>query len=196
MKIVLSSNNHGKIKEFNFLFKETKFKIVPLKEFSKIDIPETGTSYEENAFLKAKRANEISGLPALADDSGLEVKFLKNEPGIYSARYSGKNSSDERNNKKLLKKMINTTKREAKYISVLFFYDPNNDIELYTYGELNGTIGKSEIGDKGFGYDPLFKIKNSNQTMAQISFKKRMELSHRSLSVQKMLNELSKLQNK
>ena len=92
--------------------------------------------------------------------------------------------------------MINTPIREAKYISVLFFYDPNNDIELYTYGELNGTIGKSEIGDKGFGYDPLFKIKNSNQTMAQISFKERMEFSHRSVSVKKMLNELSKLQNK
>ena len=99
MKIVLASNNQGKIREFNFLFKGTKFKIIPLKELSKIDIPETGTSYEENAFLKAKRANEISGLPALADDSGLEVKFLKNEPGIYSARYSGKNASDERNNK-------------------------------------------------------------------------------------------------
>ena len=196
MKIVLASNNQGKIREFNFLFKTTKFKIIPLKEFSKIDVPETGTSYEENAFLKAKRANEISGLPAIADDSGLEVKFLKNEPGIYSARYYGKNASDERNNKKLLKKMINATKREAKYLSVLFFYDPKNDIELYTYGELNGTIGKSEIGNKGFGYDPLFKIKNSNQTMAQISFKERMELSHRSVSVKKMLNELSKLQNK
>ena len=196
MKIILASNNQGKIREFNFLFKGTKFKIIPLKELLKIDIPETGTSYEENAFLKAKRANEVTGLPALADDSGLEVKFLKNEPGIYSARYSGKNASDERNNKKLLKKMINTTRREAKYISVLFFYDPNNNIELYTYGELNGTIGKSEIGDEGFGYDPLFKIKNSNQTLAQISFKERMELSHRSVSVKKMLNELSKLQNK
>ena len=196
MKIILASNNQGKIREFNFLFKGTKFKIIPLKELLEIDIPETGTSYEENAFLKAKRANEVSGLPALADDSGLEVKFLKNEPGIYSARYSGKNASDERNNKKLLKKMINATKREAKYISVLFFYDPKNDIELYTYGELNGTIGKSEIGNKGFGYDPLFKIKNSNQTMAQISFKERMELSHRSVSIKKMLNELSKLQNK
>ena len=196
MKIILASNNQGKIREFNFLFKGTKFKIIPLKELLEIDIPETGTSYEENAFLKAKRANEVSGLPALADDSGLEVKFLKNEPGIYSARYSGKNASDERNNKKLLKKMINTTKREAKYISVLFFCDPNNNVELYTYGELNGTIGKREIGDKGFGYDPLFKIKNSNQTLAQISFKERMELSHRSVSIKKMLNELSKLQNK
>ena len=105
MKIVLASSNKGKIKEFNFLFKNSNFKIIPFSEFSDIEIPETGNSYEENAFLKAKKAFEISGLPVLADDSGLEVESLNNEPGIFSARYSGEDVKDEDNNKKLLRKL-------------------------------------------------------------------------------------------
>ena len=149
MKIVLASSNEGKIKEFNFLFKNSNFKIIPFSEFSDIEIPETGNSYEENAFLKAKKAFEISGLPVLADDSGLEVESLNNEPGIFSARYSGEDVKDEDNNKKLLRKLKNKSNRKAKYVSVLIFYDPMKKIEIYTYGELKGIIGNKEKGAQG-----------------------------------------------
>ena len=196
MKIVLASSNKGKIKEFNFLFKNSNFKIVPFSEFSDIEIPETGNSYEENAFLKAKKAFEISGLPVLADDSGLEVESLNNEPGIFSARYSGEDVKDEDNNKKLLRKLKNKPNRKAKYVSVLIFYDPMKKIEIYTYGELKGIIGNKEKGAQGFGYDPLFKIKNTNITMAEISFEERMKVSHRAESTIKMLTELNKFQRK
>ena len=196
MKIVLASSNKGKIKEFNFLFRNSNFKIIPFSEFSDIEIPETGNSYEENAFLKAEKAFEITGLPVLADDSGLEVKSLNNEPGIFSARYSGVDAKDEDNNKKLLRKLKNKPNRRAKYVSVLIFYDPMKKIEIYTYGELKGHIGNKEKGVQGFGYDPLFEIKNTNITMAEISFEERMKVSHRAESTIKMLTELNKFQRK
>ena len=196
MKVVLASSNKGKIKEFNFLFKNSGFEVIPLSKFSKIKIPETGNSYEENAYLKAKKSFEISGLPVLADDSGLEVKSLNNEPGIFSARYAGNDVTDKKNNEKLLSKLKNKSNRDAKFVSVLIFYDPEKKIEIYTYGELKGSIGKKEKGAQGFGYDPLFKIKNTNITMAQISFEKRMKVSHRAESTNKMLAELKKFQNK
>ena len=195
MKVVLASSNKGKIKEFNFLFKDSGFEVIPLSKFSKIKIPETGNSYEENAYLKAKKSFEISGLPVLADDSGLEVKSLNNEPGIFSARYAGNDVTDKKNNEKLLSKLKNKSNRDAKFVSVLIFYDPKKKIEIYTYGELKGSIGKKEKGAQGFGYDPLFKIKNTNITMAQISFEKRMKVSHRAESTNKMLVELKKFQN-
>jgi len=196
LKVVLASSNKGKIKEFNFLFKNSGFEVIPLSKFSKIKIPETGNSYEENAYLKAKKSFEISGLPVLADDSGLEVKSLNNEPGIFSARYAGNDVTDKKNNEKLLSKLKNKSNRDAKFVSVLIFYDPKKKIEIYTYGELKGSIGKKEKGAQGFGYDPLFKIKNTNITMAQISFEKRMKVSHRAESTNKMLAELKKFQNK
>ncbi len=195
MKVVLASSNKGKIKEFNFLFKNSGFEVIPFSKFSKIEIPETGNSYEENAYLKAKKSFEISGLPVLADDSGLEVKSLNNEPGIFSARYAGNDVTDKKNNEKLLAKLKNKSNRDAKFVSVLIFYDPKKKIEIYTYGELKGSIGKKEKGAQGFGYDPLFKIKNTNITMAQISFEKRMKVSHRAESTNKMLAELKKFQN-
>ena len=112
MKVVLASSNKGKIEEFNFLFKNSGFEVIPLSKFSKIKIPETGNSYEENAYLKAKKSFEISGLPVLADDSGLEVKSLNNEPGIFSARYAGNDVTDKKNNEKLLAKLKNESNRD------------------------------------------------------------------------------------
>ena len=94
MKIVLASKNSGKLKEFNYLFKNTNFELIPISEFTDEEIEETGTSYEENAFIKAKFALDISGLPSLGDDSGLEVEALNGEPGIFSARYAGEKGND------------------------------------------------------------------------------------------------------
>ena len=193
MKIVIATFNKGKFKEFKDLFSNSSFEILSLKDFTTQDIDETGNSYEENAMLKAKKASELSNYPSLGDDSGLEVKLLNNDPGLFSARYSGKNATDEANIKKLLNETKNLENTKAKFVSTLAFYDPQKDLELFSFGELEGEIVKEKKGDKGFGYDPIFKIKNSYQTLAEVSFKERMEISHRAKSTQEMLKHLNHL---
>ena len=193
MKIVIATFNEGKFKEFKNLFSNSTFEILSLKDFSTEDIDETGSSYEENAMLKAKKASELSNYPSLGDDSGLEVKLLNNDPGLFSARYSGKNATDETNIKKLLKETKNLKNTRAKFVSTLAFYDPQKNLELFSFGELEGEIIKEKKGDKGFGYDPIFKIKNSRQTLAEVSFKERMKISHRAKSTQEMLKHLNRL---
>ena len=193
MKIVIATFNEGKFKEFKDLFSNSSFEILSLKDFTTEDIDETGRSYEENAMLKAKKASELSHYPALGDDSGLEVKSLNNDPGLFSARYSGKNATDETNIKKLLNETKNLENTKAKFVSTLAFYDPQKDLELFSFGELEGEIIKQKKGEKGFGYDPIFKIKNSYQTLAEVSFKERMKISHRAKSTQEMLKHLNRL---
>ena len=193
MKIVIATFNEGKFKEFKNLFSNSTFEILSLKDFSTEDIDETGSSYEENAMLKAKKASELSNYPSLGDDSGLEVKLLNNDPGLFSARYSGKNATDETNIKKLLIATKNLENTKAKFVSTLAFYDPQKGLELFSFGELEGEIIKEEKGDKGFGYDPIFKIKNSYQTLAEVSFKERMKISHRAKSTQEMIKHLNHL---
>jgi XTP/dITP diphosphohydrolase len=193
LKIVIATFNEGKLKEFKDLFSNSSFEILSLKDFTTDDIDETGSSYEENAMLKAKKASELSNNPSLGDDSGLEVKLLNNDPGLFSARYSGKNATDETNIKKLLKATKNLENTKAKFVSTLAFYDPQKNLELFSFGELEGEIIKEKKGDKGFGYDPVFKIKNSCLTLAEISFKERMKISHRAKSTQEMLRHLNHL---
>ena len=193
MKIVIATFNKGKFKEFKDLFSKSSFEILSLNDFTTEDIVETGRSYEENAMLKAKKASEFSNLPSLGDDSGLEVKLLNSDPGLFSARYSGKNATDETNIKKLLKETKNLKNTRAKFVSTLAFYDPQKNLELFSFGELEGEIIKEKKGDKGFGYDPIFKIKNSRQTLAEVSFKERMKISHRAKSTQEMLMHLNRL---
>jgi len=193
LKIVIATFNEGKLKEFKDLFSNSSFEILSLKDFTTNDIDETGSSYEENAMLKAKKASELSNNPSLGDDSGLEVKLLNNDPGLFSARYSGKNATDETNIKKLLKATKNLENTKAKFVSTLAFYDPQKNLELFSFGELEGEIIKEKKGDKGFGYDPVFKIKNSCLTLAEISFKERIKISHRAKSTQEMLRHLNHL---
>ena len=193
MKIVIATFNEGKFKEFKNLFSNSSFEILSIKGFTTEDIDETGSSYEENAMLKAKKASELSNFPSLGDDSGLEVKLLNNDPGLFSARYSGKNATDETNIKKLLKATKNLENTRAKFVSTLAFYDPQKNLELFSFGELEGEIVKEKKGDKGFGYDPIFKIKNSCKTLAEVSFKERMEISHRAKSTQEILKHLNHL---
>jgi XTP/dITP diphosphohydrolase len=191
LKIVLASKNSGKIKEFNFLFKNTNIELIPISEFTQEDIDETGKSYEENAYIKAEFASRLSGLPAIGDDSGLEVLALNGEPGIYSARYAGKRANDEMNNQKLLDALSEKEERGAKFISVLSFFDFKNKKSIYTFGELHGNIVYMPRGNEGFGYDPIFQIKNSKFTLAEMPKNKRMEISHRTISTNKMINLLS-----
>ena len=151
MKIVLASKNSGKLKEFNYLFKNTNFELIPISEFTNEDIEETGTSYEENAFIKAKFASDISGLPSLGDDSGLEVQALNGEPGIFSARFAGEKGNDNLNNNKLLDELSLKKDKSAKFVSILSFLHPELKISLFSYGELFGKIIESPRGKGGFG---------------------------------------------
>jgi len=191
LKIVLASKNSGKLEEFNYLFKNTNFELIPVSEFTDEEIEETGTSYEENAFIKAKFALDISGLPSLGDDSGLEVEALNGEPGIFSARYAGEKGNDNLNNNKLLDELSLKKDKSAKFISILSFLHPELKISLFSYGELFGKIINSPRGKGGFGYDPIFQIKNSKLTLAEISEEKRMKISHRTISTLKMINLLN-----
>mgnify|MGYP001471787444 FL=1 len=191
MKIVLASKNSGKLKEFNYLFKNTNFELIPISEFTNEEIEETGTSYEENAFIKAKFALDISGLPSLGDDSGLEVESLSGEPGIFSARYAGEKGNDILNNNKLLDELSLKKDKSAKFVSILSFLHPELKTSLFSYGELFGKIINSPRGKGGFGYDPIFQIKNSKLTLAEISEEKRMKISHRTISTLKMINLLN-----
>ena len=190
MKIVLASRNDGKLKEFKYLFKNTNIELLPISKFSNEDIAETGNSYEENAFLKAKFAAEITGLPSLGDDSGLEVEALDGAPGIFSARYAGEKGNDTLNNKKLLKEITLKKNRSAKFVSILSFLDPELKSPFFSYGELFGKIIDSPKGKGGFGYDPIFQVKNSNLTLAEISKTERMRISHRTMSTLKMITLL------
>ena len=191
MKIVLASKNSGKLKEFNYLFKNTNFELIPISEFTNEEIEETGTSYEENAFIKAKFALDISGLPSLGDDSGLEVESLNGKPGIFSARYAGEKGNDILNNNKLLDELSLKKDKSAKFVSILSFLHPELKTSLFSYGELFGKIINSPRGKGGFGYDPIFQIKNSKLTLAEISEDKRMKISHRTISTLKMINLLN-----
>tara|TARA_Y100000816_G_C25933697_1_gene486951 strand:- start:231 stop:821 length:591 start_codon:yes stop_codon:yes gene_type:complete len=190
LKIVLASKNSGKLKEFNYLFKNTNFELIPISEFTNKDIEETGASYEENAFIKAKFASDISGLPSLGDDSGLEVEALNGEPGIFSARFAGEKGNDNLNNNKLLDELSLKKDKSAKFVSILSFLHPELKISLFSYGELFGKIIESPRGKGGFGYDPIFQIKNSELTLAEISEDERMKISHRTISTSKMINLL------
>ena len=190
MKIVLASKNSGKLKEFNYLFKNTNFELIPISEFTNEDIEETGASYEENAFIKAKFASDISGLPSLGDDSGLEVEALNGEPGIFSARFAGEKGNDNLNNNKLLDELSLKKDKSAKFVSILSFLHPELKISLFSYGELFGKIIESPRGKGGFGYDPIFQIKNSELTLAEVSEDERMKISHRTISTLKMINLL------
>ena len=190
MKIVLASKHSGKLKEFNYLFKNTNFELIPISEFTNEDIEETGTSYEENAFIKAKFASDISGLPSLGDDSGLEVEALNGEPGIFSARFAGEKGNDNLNNNKLLNELSLKKDKSAKFVSILSFLHPELKISLFSYGELFGKIIESPRGKGGFGYDPIFQIKNSELTLAEVSEDERMKISHRTISTLKMINLL------
>ena len=191
MKIVLASKNSGKLREFNYLFKNTNFELIPISEFTNEEIEETGTSYEENAFLKAKFASDIAGLPSLGDDSGLEVDSLNGKPGIFSARYAGEKGNDILNNNKLLDELNLKKNKSAKFVSILSFLHPELKTSLFSYGELFGKIINSPRGKGGFGYDPIFQIKNSKLTLAEISEEKRMRISHRTVSTLKMINLLN-----
>jgi XTP/dITP diphosphohydrolase len=191
MQLVFASNNQNKIKEIQALLPST-IQIISLKDIGcHEDIPETADTIEGNALIKARYVKEKYGYNCFADDTGLEVEALNGEPGVYSARYAGEQKSAADNMKKLLQALENTTNRKAHFKTVIALILDNNEYLLE--GIIKGTIGTEEIGNQGFGYDPIFTPRGSQKTFAELSLEEKSQISHRGIAVQKLVNHLQNL---
>ncbi len=191
--IVLATGNQGKIKEFASMFGQLmpEVTVLGLKDFPEIgDIEETGTTFEENSRIKAVAVAKATGHVAVADDSGLVVDALDGEPGVYSARYSGPDATDEKNLLKLLQEMENVpaVHRTARFVCVITAYAPNG-ASLSARGSWEGRIADAPQGDNGFGYDPVFWDDETEKTAAQMSAKMKNSRSHRGNALKSLLEQ-------
>jgi len=192
-ELVLASSNPGKIREFGQLFADLGLRVRPQSDFGVVDVEETGLTFVENALLKAREASRISGLPALADDSGLEVDALAGQPGIYSARYAGEPKSDERNNAKLLEELAEITgkARSGRYWCALVYLRHADDpVPLMVQRSWEGQILEAPLGEGGFGYDPLFWLPELGKSVAQLDAEEKNRLSHRGRALSAMATAL------
>lgn len=189
-KIVLASNNKGKVRELGDMLASLNMEVLPQASFNIDDAEETGLTFVENAILKARHASAIAKLPAIADDSGLEVDYLNGAPGIYSARYSGEGATDKKNLLKLLDdlKDVPEQKRSARFQCVLVYLRHAEDpTPLICQGSWEGIITTDPVGENGFGYDPVFYVPEYNCTSAQLSPEQKNKLSHRGQALQKLV---------
>lgn len=191
-KIVLASGNQGKLREFSAMFTEhfsdAGVELIPQTELGVSDADETGLSFVENAIIKARHACEVTGLPALADDSGIEVDALQGAPGIYSARYS--NNGDQGNNTKLLKELtgVPEEKRTARFQCVLVYMRNAKDPTPQVFqGSWEGKILSEPSGSEGFGYDPVFFVPSEKCSAADLSKEQKNKISHRGQAIQQLL---------
>lgn len=181
-RVVVATSNAGKVREFQEALSPLGWELLPLGGIALP--PEDGTTYEENAALKACAASLQSGLPALADDSGLEVAALGGEPGIYSARF-GNRANDLERNLYLLERLKKVQDRRARFVSVLVLAYPDGHLESYR-GEVEGTLLEGPRGENGFGYDPLFLLPDG-RTMAELSLPEKRAVSHRGRALAQLL---------
>ena len=189
-KIILATGNQGKVRELNAMLK-SHYIIVSQKDLQVEEVPETGSSFIENALIKARNASLQTKLPALADDSGLEVEALDGDPGIYSARYAGEEATDEDNISKLISNMEQHQNRSARFCCAMVFVENAEDtkpiiIEKYW----NGEILREAIGNNGFGYDSIFYLPDLQCSSAQLEPEKKNLLSHRGQALNELLRHL------
>ena len=179
MKLVLASKNKKKLVEMNAILSQLGIEVCSEAEAGvDIDVEETGTTFEENSLLKAKAVMEASGMPAIADDSGLCVTCLNDAPGVYSARYGGEGLDDAGRYQLLLQNMRGQLDRSAKFVSVITCCFPNGDV-ITARGECPGTIAFAPMGEGGFGYDPVFFVPQLKKTFSQLSAEEKNAISHR-----------------
>jgi len=192
-KIVLATGNQGKVKELARMLSDLDIEVLPQSEFGVTDVAETGTTFVENAIIKARHAAQQTGLPAIADDSGLAVHALNGEPGVYSARYSGDQATDKTNIAQLLNVMTDVPKgkRQAKFLCVLvYMHHADDPTPIICQGEWHGEITTEQQGENGFGYDPIFWVKEQNCSSAQLSPEQKNILSHRGKALKLLLAQL------
>ncbi|PWV78903.1 RdgB/HAM1 family non-canonical purine NTP pyrophosphatase [Halomonas sp. A11-A] len=191
--LILASGNTGKLREFHQLLAPLGFDVRPQADFDVPEVEETGLTFVENALLKAREASRVSGLPALADDSGLEVDALNGAPGIYSARFAGEPKSDERNNARLLERLAEVPEgqRTGRYWCVLVYLRHAEDpVPLIVQRSWEGEILAHPRGEGGFGYDPLFWLPEQGMSVAELSSAEKNRLSHRGRALQALVEAL------
>lgn len=190
MKLIIATHNPGKVKELEGMLTPLGFEVESLLDYP--DAPETdetGTTFEENAALKATEAAAYFGHAVLADDSGLEVDALDGAPGVYSARFAGPEKSDEANNALLLEKLNGETNRTARFVCALCLAKPSGET-LIVRGTIEGTIGYSQQGENGFGYDPLFIVPSLHKTATELERDEKAVVSHRGQALRKLEAEI------
>lgn len=192
-KIILASGNAGKLREFQQLLANCGFEVLPQSDFNVSNADETGLTFVENAIIKARHACANTGLPALADDSGIEVDALNGRPGIYSARYSGLSAEDADNNAKLLQELaqVSAEQRTAHYHCVLAFMRHAEDpTPILCHGTWEGVILTEARGEGGFGYDPLFFVPTHNCAAAEMDKAEKNRISHRGKAMAELLEKI------
>lgn len=190
-KIVLATGNAGKVKEMADVLSQFGFEVVAQTEFGIESPEETGLTFVENALIKARYASKMTGLPAIADDSGLSVDALGGAPGLYSARFAGESATDADNRQKLLAEMANQANRQAKFVSCIVFLKHETDPTPYiALGECFGEILAEERGENGFGYDSLFLYPEKNLTFAELETKEKKAISHRAIALESLKQQL------
>lgn len=191
MEILFATNNTHKLAEIQAKLAPLGFRVKGLKEvIGEVDIPETGTTLEENAAIKARFLFKKTGMNCFADDTGLEVNALGGAPGVYSARYAGKGCSFDDNMDKLMDALSDSDDRTARFRTVICLIVDGK--EFFFNGEVNGEILPSRNGNKGFGYDPIFRPENHQRSFAQMSMEEKNAISHRGRAVEKLVQHLSK----
>jgi XTP/dITP diphosphohydrolase len=190
-KIVLASNNAGKLREFGELLAPLGFDVRPQREFNIPEAEEPHPTFVENALAKARHASALTGLPALADDSGICADALGGAPGVLSARYAGEPKSDARNNEKLIADLAGQADKSAHYYCVLVFVRHANDPQpVIAEGRWNGEIVPQPRGEGGFGYDPYFLVPSLGKTVAELPSEQKNELSHRGKALRELISKL------
>ncbi len=192
-KLVLASSNPGKLRELSALLDESRYKIIPQADFNVPEVAETGTTFVENAIIKARHAAQYTGLAALADDSGIVIDALNGEPGVHSARFSGSDASDESNNILLVEKLRSVPEalRSARYQAVIVYMrnaaDPS---PIICEGSWEGIMVLEAKGSGGFGYDPYFYLPDYGCTSAELSADEKNRISHRGQALRLLLEKL------
>ena len=191
-RIIFATGNEGKMKEVRMILTDMGVSVVSMKEAGvRADIVENGKTFEENAVIKAKAVMKLTGQIAMADDSGLVIDFLNGEPGIYSARYMGEDTSYTIKNQNLIDRLqgVEESRRTARFVCAIACALPDGTV-LTTEGTMEGIIGYESRGENGFGYDPIFYLPEFGCSSAQLSPEKKNELSHRGKALRKMREEL------
>lgn len=192
-KIVLATNNQGKVNELQTLLADAGFDVIAQNSFNVPDIEETGLTFIENAILKARHTAKVTQLPAIADDSGLVVQALNGQPGIYSARYAGEHGNDKSNNEKLLLELKDVPKEKRTayfYCALAFMRHENDPTPIICLGKWNGLIMNEPHGSGGFGYDPLFYIPELNCSAAELTKEHKSQISHRGLALKQLIAKI------